>query len=601
MADTPAWYPRYRELQNRLDAGDLRLTPAEMRELDGLAAQLREYSRPPAPSGPAPGPAAADLAKQIGALPGAKGFGLTPAALAALPPDVLADWAKQLGLAGGPPAPAPAPAAPPAAGPTGDSGTRPTPAAPPAPAPVPGGPAVACPRCRAAVVWPAGLAADRWLLCPNCSTLFARAPAAPAAGYGFAPDPAPAAPAAGYGFAPDPAPAAPAPTPAPPDAYGLKPTAATRVGAEPPIPLAPAAMPAPYAMAPAAAPPGGGPPAGAAGAAGAGAEFGMADAAALIGGPKAAMLKRALGLFGPGGAAAGGAAAGGEAAAAGGAELAGVAAEAAGGPIVMAATAAAKAVTAAATLAGDGFRAAGKAAASLAGNDGMALLSQASEGVAGALEKIPIVGEAFAETVRAATAAVTAFRTAADAFVARGRELQGYNGDLAAANATADTRKLLADIREAGTIGKSTAGLTDSMSRIDVAFQDALGPLKDQVAALLDQVAKPVAELAEAAGTVVELAEALGEPIRAAVGVVGDAEQAGLIDLIRASTFTSRLLIMWLKGQDKEDEPDVNAILGDILAQADFAGGPAAAAGRGGEADPGRLDLPLFATPRGQP
>lgn len=123
---------------------------------------------------------------------------------------------------------------------------------------------------------------------------------------------------------------------------------------------------------------------------------------------------------------------------------------------------------------GDGAEAASKKVQQLAQNDFKGIIG-------GALDNIPI----FGEYLKKMTFAVG---DATEALVERGRQLKNLSAPLAEASAKADARKLMADFREGQRIGDSVSNLMDTKSQMEVKFQDALAPLKDSAARILDKM-----------------------------------------------------------------------------------------------------------------
>jgi hypothetical protein len=141
----------------------------------------------------------------------------------------------------------------------------------------------------------------------------------------------------------------------------------------------------------------------------------------------------------------------------------------------------------------------------LAGNDGIGLISNAADRAADQLDKIPIVGKAMAAAVQATIEPLRQLDQASRAFVARGHELAQYDERLSLATAMAEVRQVKADIREAERTGGAVARVVDAQSRLDVAFQDALVPLKTVVADRLADLTNKVTLLVEVGGRVVEV------------------------------------------------------------------------------------------------
>lgn len=121
----------------------------------------------------------------------------------------------------------------------------------------------------------------------------------------------------------------------------------------------------------------------------------------------------------------------------------------------------------------------------VASNDGMGAVAAAGEGVASVLEKIPIAGDLLASNLRGLSAVVTSAKSALDSFAARGRELSGFSGDIAAAGARQDVARLLGDIREAQKMGAAYARAIDAQTRIEEAMRNGLMPLKEWILGIL--------------------------------------------------------------------------------------------------------------------
>lgn len=132
----------------------------------------------------------------------------------------------------------------------------------------------------------------------------------------------------------------------------------------------------------------------------------------------------------------------------------------------------------------------GSATRKVAGNDTMGLFTGVVEKSATTLEKIPIAGKVLSEALKTAAAPVVEFAAVTEAFVARGRELQAYNADLAAANAQADVKRLLADIDEAEKLGESLGRLTEAQAQMGTDFREILMPIKELLSEMLAGIAE---------------------------------------------------------------------------------------------------------------
>ncbi len=180
-----------------------------------------------------------------------------------------------------------------------------------------------------------------------------------------------------------------------------------------------------------------------------------------------------------------------DAAAVGGSAAAGAGAgalAAAGGPVGMAL--ALKELTGAIeNKAIDGVKSLGDTAKKVAGNDYMGAFEGSVGKAADAFKGVGLAGDLLAIPLKAAAAGVTAFSDAADAFVARGRELRAYSGSLAGAATYQDVSRFRSDVREAEVIGPETAKLTQSMANMESMFREGFLPVKEFVVGRLAGVA----------------------------------------------------------------------------------------------------------------
>jgi hypothetical protein len=136
-------------------------------------------------------------------------------------------------------------------------------------------------------------------------------------------------------------------------------------------------------------------------------------------------------------------------------------------------------LTNAAKFAGDAIRELGSGAVKVAGGDGMGVFQVGVQAAAKGLEQIPIAGKFAATTLRVAGDAFMVVKDVADAFAARGKELRGYNGQIAGAAAMQDVTRTLTDIREAQLLGDKYAQLIDAQTRFEETLKAGLLPLKE--------------------------------------------------------------------------------------------------------------------------
>ncbi|MBN9522377.1 hypothetical protein J0H58_28305 [bacterium] len=495
--DFPSWYPRFRELRNRADMGQ-QLSAAERSELSDLGRKLTEFANTPAPQQPpamgppagvaggfAPAAPASTYSAPSPAPPGWNVPGGDPDANDSIEPPTREELDDLRAMFGGDPALA-APVVAyraPSLAPTG---------------------------------WDLPPAAPPREMRPNAMLDDFMGPPRPPAG-GVLGLGEPDDEDRPFVLAPAVAPVQP-PTPVPPrvpvgaaaTAYPVLP--AGGVPDLPPIPLAvpPREAADAYVVAPAA-PVGANPYAAAIAAKADARAEAEARFDATVGSParENALAQQAEGqlLFDQFAAASGmsrwekaaiGGARGGASASALGGSVAGGAAagamEAAGGPVglAMALTELKDAIQQKGI---DGIKALGDTSKSIAGNDYMGLFKGSVEKAAGAVEKIPLVGDAFAQPMKMAAAGVEAFDQAVSAFTARGRELSALSGPLAGAAAYEDVSRYQSDFREAQATGPELAELMKEVADLKAMIREALLPIKQVVVEILAGTAASAKEV----------------------------------------------------------------------------------------------------------
>jgi hypothetical protein len=129
-----------------------------------------------------------------------------------------------------------------------------------------------------------------------------------------------------------------------------------------------------------------------------------------------------------------------------------------------------------------------------AANDYYKILDNQLEDVSKALSRVPITGEALAAAFDAAVSPVRAFHDVVGAFVERGKQLQGFSGELSQAGAMAEVRTLLDDLREADRLGPDLARLTEAQSELGHEFRELVLPIKEW---LLEHLAAALETLVE--------------------------------------------------------------------------------------------------------
>lgn len=166
------------------------------------------------------------------------------------------------------------------------------------------------------------------------------------------------------------------------------------------------------------------------------------------------------------------------------------------GMIIAGATLILKKIDQTMTKIGDAFRdsanvvsAGADIASTAAGGENAKALSLAAQGAVDLAREIPLVGEQLGLLGDTGIKVAKSFTTVVDAFVERGRELQGLSGGLAASYATSDVRMLLMDIKEANRL--DAAGLSrinDATTDLTIELRELLLPIKEHLVNTLAQL-----------------------------------------------------------------------------------------------------------------
>lgn len=123
-----------------------------------------------------------------------------------------------------------------------------------------------------------------------------------------------------------------------------------------------------------------------------------------------------------------------------------------------------------------------------AGRDPARFLLQAGDAAATLAGKIPILGPALEGLGKGAVKAAGAFTDVTEAFILRGQQLARFSPQLAGANAVAQVRQTLGDIREAQRVGPEVARLTDNWSRLQDILRERFEPLEKWAAGILADI-----------------------------------------------------------------------------------------------------------------
>jgi hypothetical protein len=210
--------------------------------------------------------------------------------------------------------------------------------------------------------------------------------------------------------------------------------------------------------------------------------------------------------------------------------------------------------------AAEGLRTIGSVAKSVASNDGFGAIAAAGEGVAKALDNIPIVGGAFASAMRLATGGLNIFKDVLDSFADRGRELAKYNSGIAAEVAIANVERILADIAEANNNQDEYMDLIRAQAKMERAWQEAMQDLKKSIMPFLTTGAKGITMIVK---ILPELLKNMGGPFGAILGKFGEAISA--LDKIDKNTDdTADATAKMLDDMRANKKYDPTAVLKDL-------------------------------------
>jgi hypothetical protein len=152
-------------------------------------------------------------------------------------------------------------------------------------------------------------------------------------------------------------------------------------------------------------------------------------------------------------------------------------------------------------LVGSAAKFAGEGLEKVARNDAIGLFAHGAHEAAAALDEIPVVGKVAGEALRTFTTVLTSANAVVGAFAERGRQISGYNGQLAGAAARQDVTRLMSDIREAQQMGDKYAKLLDKQSELEEVLKTTLMPIKelalDNLPAFIDFMMDAVVKLIE--------------------------------------------------------------------------------------------------------
>jgi hypothetical protein len=220
---------------------------------------------------------------------------------------------------------------------------------------------------------------------------------------------------------------------------------------------------------------------------------------------------------------------------------------------------------------------------SMARNDYGTAIGRSFDSMTNSLKEIPINGQVVAAALQAAVQPVRSFTQVVDAFVERGKEIAPYSASLSQANAMADVRSLMSDVKEAHELGDGMARLTDSQSRIWNELRELVLPIKkvlvEIMASLLERIADAIGSIRETAADVASVAAENAEQLQRLT--------LGAIPAVNVLVDTVRGIRDILQRGGADTEP-IDAILGILTGRVALPGGGVGAPWAGGD----RLRIP---------
>ncbi len=145
-----------------------------------------------------------------------------------------------------------------------------------------------------------------------------------------------------------------------------------------------------------------------------------------------------------------------------------------------------------------GIESAGHAAADIAGSNGAGALNTAFDGLTGAMDNAGPVLRIWSAELKAAVAPIRAISEVSTAFAKRGREtLAVFSGAIAGANAKADVRQTLGDVKESQRLGQDIARITDAQSRSENAAREIALPVRQVLAKISASIEERAANILE--------------------------------------------------------------------------------------------------------
>lgn len=189
--------------------------------------------------------------------------------------------------------------------------------------------------------------------------------------------------------------------------------------------------------------------------------------------------------------------------------------------------------------------------------------SDVTNGIAEMQESLPIIGEMLGAQTRLQGAIIGLPEKLSDAFLQRAKQLGGFSGAIAGAEAIADARGEMANLREANELGPAMGRMIDAQSRLENELRELLLPIKKFVVEVL---ADRLETLANAAKVVANLPTVMETITDYALRAAAEAVRARITD-------ARKILLQDLPEKLKEilKEPELDDMFNDFFRDLDNA------------------------------
>lgn len=197
------------------------------------------------------------------------------------------------------------------------------------------------------------------------------------------------------------------------------------------------------------------------------------------------------------------------------------------------------------------------ALATFAGNEraGMGKLGEAAAGAIRApAENIPIVGAMIKSQNDLTDAIIKMPERLTAAFLKQADKIGPYSGAITSATARADVREIMADVREAQSMGEGYGRLIDAQSRLDNTVREMLLPIKKFIVEVL---ANRLEAMATFLNVLASASDIFQELLKGMLKVLGDIASASPFQAIADVKDTLKKIADIIEKNGKKDDLDL--------------------------------------------